>query len=78
MQCHVKPDPRCPLYEMPTASLGYARVVSQKIGGDQLVGPFATATIDLGGNCINAAAEIAGHKTYADLLEALDTRRKQS
>ena len=25
-----------------------------------------------------AAAEITGYKTYADLLEALDTRRKQS
>jgi hypothetical protein len=25
-----------------------------------------------------AAAEITGYNTYADLLEALDTRRKQS
>ena len=25
-----------------------------------------------------AAAEITGYKAYADLLEALDTRRKQS
>ena len=26
----------------------------------------------------SAPAEITGYKTYADLLEALDTRRKQS
>jgi hypothetical protein len=33
------------------------------------------AVLDQAGN---AAAEITGYKTYADLLEALDTRRKQS
>jgi hypothetical protein len=37
------------------------------------------AVLDQAGNAAEAAAaEIAGYKTYADLLEALDTRRKQS
>src|SRR5690349_206598 len=35
------------------------------------------AVLDLAGNAAEAAAaEITGYKTYADLLEALDTRRK--
>jgi hypothetical protein len=37
------------------------------------------AVLDQAGNAAEtAAAEITGYKTYADLLEALDTRRKQS
>jgi hypothetical protein len=37
------------------------------------------AVLDRAGNAAEAAAaEITGYKTYADLLEALDTRRKQS
>jgi hypothetical protein len=37
------------------------------------------AVLDQAGNAAEAtAAEIAGYKTYAELLEALDTRRKQS
>ena len=37
------------------------------------------AVLNQAGNAAEAvAAEITGHKTYADLLEALDTRRKQS
>jgi hypothetical protein len=37
------------------------------------------AVLDQEGNAAEAAAaEITGYKTYADLLEALDTRRKQS
>jgi hypothetical protein len=36
------------------------------------------AVLDQAGNAAEAAAaEITGYKTYADLLEALDTRRKQ-
>jgi len=35
--------------------------------------------LDQAGNAAEtAAAEITGYKTYAELLEALDTRRKQS
>jgi hypothetical protein len=35
--------------------------------------------LDQAGNAAEAAAaEITGYNTYADLLEALDTRRKQS
>jgi hypothetical protein len=35
--------------------------------------------LDQAGNAAEAAAaKITGFKTYADLLEALDTRRKQS
>ena len=37
------------------------------------------AVLDQAGNAAEAAAaKITGYKTYADLLEALDTRRKQS
>jgi hypothetical protein len=37
------------------------------------------AVLDQAGNAAEAAAaEITGYNTYADLLEALDTRRKQS
>ena len=37
------------------------------------------AVLDQAGNAAEAAAaKITGFKTYADLLEALDTRRKQS
>src|SRR6476646_2328658 len=37
------------------------------------------AVLDQAGNAAEAAAaEITGYKTYDDLLEALDTRRKQS
>ena len=37
------------------------------------------AVLDQAGNAAEAAAaEITGYKTYVDLLEALDTRRKQS
>ena len=37
------------------------------------------AVLDQAGTAAEtAAAEITGYKTYADLLEALDTRRKQS
>jgi hypothetical protein len=37
------------------------------------------AVLDQAGNAAEAAAaEITGYKAYADLLEALDTRRKQS
>ena len=37
------------------------------------------AVLDQAANATeSAAAEITGYKTYADLLEALDTRRKQS
>ena len=37
------------------------------------------AVLDQAGNAAEAAAaEITGYKTYADLLEALDIRRKQS
>ena len=37
------------------------------------------AVLDQAGNAAEtAAAEITGYKTYAHLLEALDTRRKQS
>ncbi|MGB8631762.1 MAG: hypothetical protein WCD69_20685 [Xanthobacteraceae bacterium] len=37
------------------------------------------AVLDLAGKAAEAAAaEITGYNTYADLLEALDTRRKQS
>jgi hypothetical protein len=37
------------------------------------------AVLDRAGNAAEAAAaEITGYKTYADLLEALDTRRRQS
>jgi hypothetical protein len=37
------------------------------------------AVLDRAGNAAEAAAaEITGYKTYADLLEALDARRKQS
>jgi hypothetical protein len=37
------------------------------------------AVLDQAGNAAEAAAaEITGYKTYADLLEALDTRPKQS
>jgi len=37
------------------------------------------AVLDQAGNTAEAAAaEITGYKTYADLLEALDTRRNQS
>jgi hypothetical protein len=37
------------------------------------------AVLDQAGNAAEAAAaEITGYETYADLLEALDTRRKQS
>ncbi|MGA6943659.1 MAG: hypothetical protein WBZ27_16910 [Pseudolabrys sp.] len=37
------------------------------------------AVLDQAGNAAEAAAaEITGYKTYADLLEALDRRRKQS
>src|SRR6516162_3176360 len=37
------------------------------------------AVLDQAGNAAeSAAAKITGYKTYADLLEALDTRRKQS
>jgi hypothetical protein len=37
------------------------------------------AVLDQAGNAAEAAAaEITGYKTYADLLEALDVRRKQS
>jgi hypothetical protein len=37
------------------------------------------AVLDQAGNAaVAAAAEITGYTTYADLLEAFDTRRKQS
>jgi hypothetical protein len=37
------------------------------------------AVLDQAGNAAEAAAaEITGYDSYADLLEALDTRRKQS
>jgi hypothetical protein len=37
------------------------------------------AVLDQAGNAaVAAAAEITGYTTYADLLEALDTRRKQN
>ena len=37
------------------------------------------AVLDQAGNAAEAAAaEITGYKAYADLLEALDTRREQS
>jgi len=37
------------------------------------------AVLDRAGSAAEAAAaEITGYKTYVDLLEALDTRRKQS
>ena len=40
---------------------------------------FIFAVLDRAGNAAEAAAaKITGFKTYADLLEALDIRRKQS
>jgi hypothetical protein len=52
-----KTDPRGQLYiRLPTASTRTCASHKSKIGGDQLVRPFATAPIDLGGNCINQVA----------------------
>src|SRR5262245_29912851 len=46
-----KTDPRGQLYiRLPTASTRTCASHKSKIGGDQLVRPFATAPIDLGGN----------------------------
>ena len=52
-----KTDPHGQLYiRLPTASTRTCASHKSKIGGDQLVRPFATAPIDLGGNCINQVA----------------------
>jgi hypothetical protein len=52
-----KTDLRGQLYiRLPTASTQTCAGHKSKIGGDQLVRPFATAPIDLGGNCINQVA----------------------
>jgi len=46
---------------------------------DQADDAIYFAVLDRAGNAAEAAAaEITGFKTYADLLEALDIRRKQS
>jgi len=52
-----KTDPRGQLYiRLPTASTRTCASYKSKIGVDQLVRPFATAPIDLGGNCMNQVA----------------------
>src|SRR4029077_5691049 len=52
-----KTNPRGQLYiRLPTASTRTCASHKSKIGGDQLVRPFATAPIDLGGNCMNQVA----------------------
>jgi len=52
-----KTDPRGQLYiRLPTASTRTCASHKSKVGGDQLVRPLATASIDLGGNCINQVA----------------------
>ena len=51
----------------------------QMARGDEADDAIYFAVLDQAGNAAEAAAaKITGFKTYADLLEALDTRRKQS
>jgi hypothetical protein len=80
--------PNAPLY-LPFASRGrYTAAVSILRFDNDPFNSEATdeaddenyfAVLDQAGNAAEAAAaEITGYKTYADLLEALDARRKQS
>ena len=64
--------------EATAAASSTLRLTQRKRPTKQMIENYLAVLDQAGDAAEAAAAEITGYKTYADLLEALDTRRKQS